>query len=188
MVLGVCVAVVAGTLVDGPRAKSGLVAAYGFDEGTGTVVTDSSGNGNTGTIAGATWTTAGKYGVGALSFNGTTARVTVPDAPSLDLTDALTLEAWVLPDRRPVELARHHRQRRRPLLPDGRLQYRTGRRLAARSAQSIRTYPCADRPPGEYLDASGRHLRPHDGAALRQWGPGSQPARRRRRCPPQMRC
>ena len=51
---------------------------------------------NTGTVSGATWTAAGKYG-SALIFDGVNDRVTVPDAPSLDLTTALTLEAWVYP-------------------------------------------------------------------------------------------
>jgi hypothetical protein len=74
----------------------GLVAAYNFDEGSGSSVTDRSGSGNTGSIAGATWSTAGKNG-GALSFNGTNALVTIPSAPSLDLTGSLTLEAWIDP-------------------------------------------------------------------------------------------
>ncbi len=75
---------------------AGLVAAYAFDEGGGSTVADASGNGNTGTIHNATWMTGGKYGK-ALSFNGTSARVTVLDAPSLRLTTAMTLEAWVNP-------------------------------------------------------------------------------------------
>jgi chitodextrinase len=70
------------------------VAAYGFNEGSGTVVSDASGNGNNGTISGATWTTSGKYG-SALTFNGTNARVTINNAPSLQLTTGMTLEAWV---------------------------------------------------------------------------------------------
>ena len=74
----------------------GLVAAYGFEEGTGTTAADLSGNGNTGTLNGATWTTAGKYGKG-LVFNGTSALVSAPDATSLHLTTAMTLEAWVKP-------------------------------------------------------------------------------------------
>jgi chitodextrinase len=73
-----------------------LVAAYSFNEGTGTSATDVSGNGNNGTIANATWTTAGKYG-NALVFNGTTALVTINDSASLHLTSAMTLEAWVNP-------------------------------------------------------------------------------------------
>jgi hypothetical protein len=77
-------------------ASTGLVAAYSFDEGAGTSVADASGSGNGGSIGAATWSTAGKYG-GALSFNGTTARVTIPDAPSLRLTTGMTLEAWVNP-------------------------------------------------------------------------------------------
>ncbi len=72
------------------------VAAYAFNEGTGTTVADASGNGNGGTIGTATWSTQGRYG-NALSFNGTNARVTVADSPSLDLTTGMTLEAWVFP-------------------------------------------------------------------------------------------
>jgi hypothetical protein len=75
---------------------SGLVAAYSFNEGTGTTAADASGTGNTGTLTDATWTTAGKYG-GALSFDGSSALVSVLDAPSLHLSTAMTLEAWVKP-------------------------------------------------------------------------------------------
>ena len=78
------------------QATPGLVAAYAFNEGTGTTVNDSSGNGNNGTITNATWTTSGKYGDG-LVFNGTNALVTIPDAASLHLTTGMTLEAWVNP-------------------------------------------------------------------------------------------
>ncbi len=74
----------------------GLVAAYAFNEGAGPTGTDASGNNNTGTISGATWTTAGKFG-GALVFDGTSAQVTIPDSPSLRLTTGMTLEAWVFP-------------------------------------------------------------------------------------------
>jgi len=79
-----------------PSAPSGLVAAYGFNEGTGTTVTDASGNGNNGTISSAAWTTSGKYG-NALGFNGTSALVTINNATTLQLSTAMTLEAWVNP-------------------------------------------------------------------------------------------
>ena len=78
------------------NAASGLVAAYGFEEGSGTTVSDASGNGNTGTISGATWSTAGKYG-NALSFNGSGAVASVPNSTSLGLSSAMTVEAWVYP-------------------------------------------------------------------------------------------
>ena len=79
-----------------PAAPSGLVAAYAFDEGSGTGVTDASGNGNNGTVTNTTWSTSGRYR-GALSFNGTTSLVTIPDSPSLHLSSGMTLEAWVDP-------------------------------------------------------------------------------------------
>jgi hypothetical protein len=79
------------------RAAS-LVAAYNFNEGSGTTVTDAAGNNNTGTIRAAKWTTAGKFGNG-LVFNGTNALVTIPDTSWLRLTTAMTLEAWVKPSR-----------------------------------------------------------------------------------------
>src|SRR5215475_6763157 len=100
--IGCAVALVAGIgaveLASAPpsMAATGLVAAYGFDDGSGTTVTDASGNGNTGTITGATWVTAGKYGK-ALSFNGTNALVTIPNAAALQLSAGMTLEAWVNP-------------------------------------------------------------------------------------------
>jgi len=74
---------------------SGLAASYGFEEGSGTTVGDVSGNGNRGSLTGATWTTNGKIGR-ALSF-GPGAFVSVPDSGSLDVSDGITLEAWVYP-------------------------------------------------------------------------------------------
>ena len=47
-------------------------------------------------LARAGWIASGRFG-NALLFNGTNARVTVGDSPSLDLTTAMTLEAWVFP-------------------------------------------------------------------------------------------
>src|SRR5690348_9652357 len=63
----------ASTAASAPR---GLVAAYGFEEGSGSQVADASGYGNGGAIANATWVRSGAYGR-ALSFNGSDAVVTV---------------------------------------------------------------------------------------------------------------
>lgn len=73
-----------------------LVAAYGFNEGTGTTTADISGNLHTGTLSGAAWTTLGRYG-GAISFDGVNDWVTVNDSALLDLTTGMTIQAWVYP-------------------------------------------------------------------------------------------
>ena len=73
-----------------PPPVTGLVAAYGFEEGSGTTTADASGNGLTGTVSSATWTTAGKYGK-ALVFAGASGSwVTVPNAAALNLTTGMT--------------------------------------------------------------------------------------------------
>ena len=84
------------TVSSTPPPSLGLVAAYGFDEGTGTSVSDRSGKGNNGVISGATWAATGRFGK-ALSFNGTNSWVTVADSASLDLMNGMTLEAWIYP-------------------------------------------------------------------------------------------
>ena len=76
--------------------SSGPVAAYSFNEGAGTAVGDNTGNGNTGTVVGPTWTPTGKYGA-ALTFDGTNDLVVINHSSSLNLTTAMTLEAWVFP-------------------------------------------------------------------------------------------
>ncbi len=82
--------------ITAPAPVPGLVAAYPFNEGSGTTAFDVSSNGNNGTISGATWTTLGVYGDG-LVFNGANALVTINNSASLQLSSAMTLEAWVNP-------------------------------------------------------------------------------------------
>jgi hypothetical protein len=71
------------------------VGAWNFNETSGSQVQDRSGKANNGTISGATRVT-GKYGR-ALRFDGVNDMVTVPDSASLDLSSAMTIEAWVNP-------------------------------------------------------------------------------------------
>lgn len=77
-------------------ALSGSVIELGLNEGTGSSIADSSPSGNNGTITGATWNTQGKYG-SALSFDGVNDLASIADSSSLDLTNGMTLEAWVKP-------------------------------------------------------------------------------------------
>jgi hypothetical protein len=82
--------------------SSGPVAAYNFNEGSGTTVTDLSGNGITGTIVGASWTASGRYGNG-LSFNGSSSYVDLGNPAALQFTGSLTLEAWVMATANPPD-------------------------------------------------------------------------------------
>jgi hypothetical protein len=72
------------------------VAAYSFEDGAGTIVTDVTGKGHTGTIREASWNTSGRNGK-SLTFDGVNDWVTVADATDLRLVGAMTVEAWVKP-------------------------------------------------------------------------------------------
>jgi hypothetical protein len=90
--------------VSGSTTKPGLVAAYGFNESSGSTVVDGSTLSNSGTIgSGVTRVVSGRFG-GALSFNGN-GMVTIPHTSSLALTNAMTLEAWVNPAQGAVSSA-----------------------------------------------------------------------------------
>ena len=80
---------------DDTAASAGLMAAYGFNEGSGVTVADLTPNNNAGAVSGAAWVD-GKAGKG-LSFDGVNDIVTVNDSSSLDLTTAMTIEMWVNP-------------------------------------------------------------------------------------------
>jgi hypothetical protein len=72
------------------------VAAWGFDEGEGTVAFDSVGE-HDATIHGAKWTTKGRYG-GALEYTATEeSYVSIPASNEFDGNEELTVEAWVRP-------------------------------------------------------------------------------------------
>ncbi|MBW8833387.1 MAG: hypothetical protein JF606_29240, partial [Burkholderiales bacterium] len=73
----------------------GLVAAYGFNEGTGITSADVSGNGHTATLVnGPTWGT-GKFG-NAINFDGNDDLVTLANASTLDFGSSdFTLMMWV---------------------------------------------------------------------------------------------
>ena len=73
-------------------AGEGLVAAYSFDENAGTTLSDVSGNGQAGTVVGASWT-AGRFGSG-LDFDGVDDGVDLPGLGTFYDT-GFTLEAWV---------------------------------------------------------------------------------------------
>ena len=77
-------------------AAPGAVASYAFEEGTGNTSADTTGNGQTAALRSTSWT-SGRFGR-ALSFNGTTSLAQVADSAALDLSGAMTLEAWVRPD------------------------------------------------------------------------------------------
>jgi hypothetical protein len=93
--LGSCLLAV---LVSAPCAKAAntsLVGYWKFDEGSGTTISDSSGNGNTGTIHGAPQWVDGVVGK-ALKFYGVDDYVLVPHSSSLDIAgNQMTVEYWM---------------------------------------------------------------------------------------------
>jgi len=85
-----------------PAADS-LVGSWSF-EGTGQSILDSSGNGNTGTLGGNVSTYSNSdpqrvsgYSGQGIEFDGDDEYVEIDDAPSLDITNAVSMSAWVKP-------------------------------------------------------------------------------------------
>jgi hypothetical protein len=76
--------------------NDGLISAFGFEETSGSTVTDLVRD-HDGTISGATRTTSGRFGR-ALQFDGANDWVTIPNDADFNLTSGLTIEAWVRPD------------------------------------------------------------------------------------------
>ncbi|RLE71365.1 MAG: hypothetical protein DRJ45_03830 [Thermoprotei archaeon] len=98
------------------RVIDGVIGAWHFDEGNGTIAHDTSGEGNDGTLYDDNTTNNdgntppqwidGKFGKG-LEFDGVDDYVEVPDSASLDLpaeSDEITLLAWVKFSTLPSEL------------------------------------------------------------------------------------
>ena len=78
----------------------GLVGEWGFNEGTGTTAYDTSGFGNDGTLnnfAPPNGWVDGRFGK-ALSFDGVNDFVEIQPSANLDITDAITVEAWIKAD------------------------------------------------------------------------------------------
>jgi len=93
----VCV-IVFGLAVANPgfcAILDGLVGIWLFDEGSGEVAEDSSGNGYHGELVGnATWENEGQFG-GAIACDGTEAYVMVPDDDAFKFDGDFTLACWV---------------------------------------------------------------------------------------------
>jgi len=76
------------------KDMEGAVCVLLLDEGKGTTANDFSGNNNNATLEGGAKWVNGKYG-SALEFDGVTGCAKVPDSDSLDLTEEMTIMAWV---------------------------------------------------------------------------------------------
>ena len=85
-----------------PANNLGLVGYWSFNEGTSTLATDFSGNGNSGTLYDNSSWTNGRFGK-ALLFDGSGDYVDLGAPPSLNLQSAnkFTLSAWVMPTSDP---------------------------------------------------------------------------------------
>jgi hypothetical protein len=80
--------------VAGVGRAGSLVGYWSFDEGQGTIVHDLSGTGNDGTVNGSPQWIQGYLG-GGLQLNGSTDYVDCGNAENLNITENITVSAWV---------------------------------------------------------------------------------------------
>ena len=78
-----------------PAAVTGLAALWDFADGQGTATADSSGNGNTGTLNNVSWVHNTRICSGCVRLNGSSSFISVPESPSLEGTQQMTLSMWV---------------------------------------------------------------------------------------------
>ena len=98
LVLGV--AFTASAKEEGPATAGKLVAHYTFDEGSGSVAHDVSGNDNHGKIDGAKFV---KHEDGyALRFDGVDDHVDCGNPEILNIHDVISIEAWVYAEEPPT--------------------------------------------------------------------------------------
>ena len=74
-----------------------LIGYWAFDDLKGDIASDSSKQGNDGKIIGDVKWEDGRYG-SALEFNGD-GMVTIPDSKAFDITQSITITAWIKPDQ-----------------------------------------------------------------------------------------
>jgi hypothetical protein len=72
------------------------VGHWKFDDGAGTIATDSSGYGNHGTMANAAWVDGKKSG--ALDFNGSSSTVSIPTNAFDSISEEITIAFWAYGD------------------------------------------------------------------------------------------
>jgi hypothetical protein len=92
LICWICFVVVLGLV---GNVSAGLLAHWPLDDGSGTTVQDSSGNGHDGALLGDPLWVAGVIGSGALSFDGSDGLVEAAHDDSLSIEDALTITTWV---------------------------------------------------------------------------------------------
>lgn len=81
-------------------AAAGLgsaTAIWLMNEGTGTTTADTSGSNRTLTLTGTSWSTEGQTGTASISFPGTVAYGSRSSSTGLNITNAITLAAWIKP-------------------------------------------------------------------------------------------
>ena len=100
---------VSALLLGGGRALASELGHWSLDEGGGATAADSSGRGHSGSLVGSPAWVPGALGA-ALELDGQS-RVLVPDAPSLQPAQSLSIAAWIRPralgSQRVLEKARY---------------------------------------------------------------------------------
>jgi len=145
--------------------EENILGIWLFNEGTGDVATDASGNGNDGTINGATWVD-GKFGSKALSFDGAES----VDMGNLQFAGTVTIVFWAKPSsvaagRQNILCKAYGGEGCLTMEPDGRLSFYWGD-----CGGNCDPYVEVARPePGTFVDNEWIHVAETRDVSIREY-------------------
>jgi hypothetical protein len=153
--------------------KAELVGWWRLDEGSGTIITDTSGAGHDGFFAEGTpeWV-VGKFG-SALKFDGNN-KVEIPDHPDFHMTDAVSIALWAKPEDSQPEYAKFFCKQKSGEYPYG-IQYNSSGTSIRATVNASARFDSSSTP--HFADEWAHLCMTYDGSAVILYKDGEEVGR-----------